>query len=123
MVRILIREGQNPNERSQTAYNTPLHIAAKHGFKLIVKFLLSQGAVTNIPNAYGQLPVDMVQESIDLITSQVMHKKMKPQSIGGLSVEQQRQDAAVMLKNMEEVREILIVNAPQPKQVQDSDDN
>ncbi len=43
-VRILIREGQQPNEQSQKFKNTPLHIAAKHGHVLIVKFLLSQGA-------------------------------------------------------------------------------
>ena len=44
LVRILIREGQPVNEQTQKFKNTPIHIAAKHGHILIVKFLSSQGA-------------------------------------------------------------------------------
>ena len=41
LVRILIREGQSPNEQTEKFKNSPLHIAGKHGHTLIVKFLLS----------------------------------------------------------------------------------
>ena len=33
--------------------NTPLHIAAKHGHLLIVKFLIDNGALPNLANANG----------------------------------------------------------------------
>lgn len=46
MVRILIREGQNVNEKTQNEGNTPLHIAAKNGHYLIVKYLIEIGANT-----------------------------------------------------------------------------
>ena len=69
MVRILIREGQSANEQSQKFKNTPLHIAAKHGHTLIVKFLLSQGALTNIANLWGRTPIDMAQESCDVLNT------------------------------------------------------
>ena len=71
LVRILIREGQAVNEQTQKFRNTPLHIAAKHGHILIIKFLASQGAQLNIANAYGQSALDITQESIDLISKQV----------------------------------------------------
>lgn len=40
-VRILIREGQDVNEQTQSYRNTPLHIAAQNGHLLVVKFLLN----------------------------------------------------------------------------------
>ena len=40
MVRIMIREGQNPSEPTQMLGNTPMHIAARNGHYLIVKLLI-----------------------------------------------------------------------------------
>ena len=40
MVRIMIREGQNPSEKTQNMGNTPLHVAARGGHYLIVKYLV-----------------------------------------------------------------------------------
>lgn len=44
LVRNLLRGGQNVNEQTQSLKNTPLHIAAKHGHLLIVKYLIEHGA-------------------------------------------------------------------------------
>ena len=59
MVRILIREGQDVNEQTQTLRNTPLHIAAKHGHLLIVKYLLESGALPNLANGNGLSPYEL----------------------------------------------------------------
>ena len=40
MVRIMIREGQNPNEVTNHLGNTPMHFAARNGHYLVVKYLL-----------------------------------------------------------------------------------
>ena len=40
MVRIMIREGENPSEPTQMEANTPMHIAARNGHYLIVKLLI-----------------------------------------------------------------------------------
>lgn len=40
----MLREGQDVNEKTQNELNTPLHIAARSGHYLIVKYLLDQGA-------------------------------------------------------------------------------
>ena len=53
LARVLIREGQDINEQTQMLKNTPLHIAAKHGHLLIVKFLIENGALPNLANANG----------------------------------------------------------------------
>lgn len=65
--------------------NTPLHIAAKHGHILIVKYLLSQGALTNIPNESGATPIEMAQGSIKVLREQVFDKSSRAVKIGGLS--------------------------------------
>ena len=40
MVRIMIREGQNPNEVTNHMGNTPMHFAARNGHYLVVKYLI-----------------------------------------------------------------------------------
>lgn len=67
MVRILIREGQSPNEQTLMFGNSPLHIAAHHGHLLIVKYLLEQGALATCENEVGKKrPIDVAQDQIDL---------------------------------------------------------
>ena len=64
MVRILIREGQNVNEKTQNEGNTPLHIAARNGHYLIVKYLLEIGANTAQQNNSGQTPMQFLASAI-----------------------------------------------------------
>jgi len=44
MVRIMIREGEDMHQRTHNKGNTPMHIAARHGHYLIVKYLIEIGA-------------------------------------------------------------------------------
>lgn len=53
LVRILIREGQKIDEQTQYYKNSPMHIAARHGHYLIVKYLLEIGADPVITNKDG----------------------------------------------------------------------
>ena len=64
MVRILIREGQDPNEQTQHERNTPLHLAAQNGHILIVMYLLDQKAVSNMLNSQDKTPLDLCKESL-----------------------------------------------------------
>ena len=50
MVRILIREGQNPDEATQEFRNTPLHLAAQNGHFLIARLLVELGAARDLTN-------------------------------------------------------------------------
>ena len=59
MVRILLREGQDINESTQAFKNSPIHIAAKNGHLLIVKFLLENGAMINLANSNGLSALDV----------------------------------------------------------------
>ena len=70
MVRILIREGQDVNEQTQTLKNSPLHIAAKQGHLLIVKFLIDNGAVVNLANANGFSAYELANQSIEIVQAQ-----------------------------------------------------
>ena len=72
MVRILLREGQDINESTTSYRNTPLHIAAKFGRVLIVKYLLEQGAMIHLGNASGLNALDVTIQAIEMITGQVM---------------------------------------------------
>lgn len=61
MVRIMIREGQNPSEPTQKFGNTPMHIAARNGHYLIVKLLIDMQEDNNnsqvtAANKYGFTP-------------------------------------------------------------------
>jgi len=64
MVRILIREGQDPNEVTQMNRDTSLHLAAKNGHILIVRYLLEQGATPSVANRAGKRPLDFCLESL-----------------------------------------------------------
>jgi ankyrin repeat protein len=53
MVRILIREGQNPSEKTQNMGNSPLHVASRGGHYLIVKYLIEIRANVTQQNNNG----------------------------------------------------------------------
>jgi ankyrin repeat protein len=53
MVRILIREGEDKNQLTHDYGNTPLHIAAREGHYLIVRYLLDIGASIQATNRKG----------------------------------------------------------------------
>jgi ankyrin repeat protein len=57
MVRVLIREGQDPNEQTEHERNTPLHLAAKNGHYLIVKFLMEMNANILLINRAGKTAI------------------------------------------------------------------
>ena len=67
MVRILLREGQDINESTQAFKNSPIHIAAKNGHLLIVKFLLENGAMINLANSNGLSALDVTNQSLEII--------------------------------------------------------
>ena len=69
MVRILLREGEDVNEQSQVLKNTGLHIAAKSGHLLIVKYLLEHGADTNLSNAESKNAYELAHESIEITST------------------------------------------------------
>ena len=57
MTRIMVREGQDVNERTQEEGNSALHIAARYGHYLIVKYLLETcDASINLTNTQGKTP-------------------------------------------------------------------
>jgi ankyrin repeat protein len=56
MTRIMIREGQHVNEKTQQHGNSALHIAARYGHYLIVKYLLDIGAAISQTNTEGKTP-------------------------------------------------------------------
>ena len=85
MVRILIREGQDVNEHTQTLRNTPLHIAAKHGHLLIVKFLLENGSQPNLANGNGFSPYELAQQSIEIVSAQAFGGGGRAQAKGQIS--------------------------------------
>merc|ERR1712196_613557 len=58
----MIREGQDVNEKTQEKGNSALHIAARHGHYLIVKYLLDIGAEIVQTNEAGQTPKQFLQE-------------------------------------------------------------
>ena len=57
MVRILIREGQDPDEQTQELRNTPIHLACQNGHFLIVRFLQELGADCTLLNKQGKTPL------------------------------------------------------------------
>ena len=65
LVRILIREGQDPNEESQELKNTPLHLSAQNGHFLIVRLLVELGADRSVLNKFGKTPLVCAEESLD----------------------------------------------------------
>ena len=64
LVRILIREGQDPDEKSQALKNSPLHLAAQNGHFLIVRLLVdAEGADKDCENVDKKLPMALAEAS------------------------------------------------------------
>ena len=63
LVRVLVREGQHLDEQTQAAKNSPLHIAARHGHFLVVKYLVEAGANPALANKDGLTPFDFAEEA------------------------------------------------------------
>ena len=79
LVRILIREGQEVNEATQDRRNTALHLAAKHGHILVVKYLLEQKASPKLVNAEGKTAYDFAVEALAAVKPKVKtNKEGKP---------------------------------------------
>lgn len=68
------------NEQTQYLKNTPLHIAAKFGHYLIVKYLVEAGANFLITNKDGLSPFDLADQSKQEIDRMRSNSKGK---IGG----------------------------------------
>ena len=64
MTRIMIREGQNVNEKTQIEGNSSLHIAARNGHYLVVKYLLEIGAGVSQVNSKGMTARQFLQEAL-----------------------------------------------------------
>lgn len=80
MVRILIREGQDPNEKTQNMHNTPMHIAARSGHYLVVKFLIDLGCPCTTQNAQGMtarllLATGWLGDDLDKVEALAMNEK------------------------------------------------
>ena len=89
----MIREGQAVNERTQNMGNTPLHIAARNGHYLIVKYLLEIGAATSQQNMKGLTPKQFLQESLvtDPAKIEVLANKQKTKAGANQVRNQQKQ--------------------------------
>lgn len=65
------------NEQTQQMKNTTLHIAAKHGHFLIVKYLLEVKAVPNIDNRDDLTPFDFAEDARKNLELALVSKKIK----------------------------------------------
>ena len=77
MVRMMIREGQNMLQQTYNEGNTPMHIAARNGHYLIVKYLIELGATTVITNASGYTPKEYLSQ--DLLDENKIEQIVKKQ--------------------------------------------
>lgn len=102
MVRILIREGQHYDEQTQSFKNTPMHIAARHGHFLIVKYLLEIGANPVITNKDGLTPYDFADEAKRSLEISLANSKNK---IGGPGIDLKK--AAANLDNLHAIMRII----------------
>lgn len=78
MVRIMIREGQNPNEVTNHMGNTPMHFAARNGHYLVVKYLIDIKATVGLINKQGLTPRQFLKEvMVDITRLEKMRKKLE----------------------------------------------
>ena len=77
MVRIMVREGQNPNEVTCHMGNTPMHFAARNGHYLVVKYLIDIQASVGLMNKQGLTPRQFLQEvMVDITKLDKMRRKL-----------------------------------------------
>ncbi len=62
-MRILHRQGQSLDEQTQKLKNTPLHISAKFGHFLIVKYMLENKCNPDIKNRDGMTAFNFADEA------------------------------------------------------------
>ena len=60
-VELLLEAGMDINALGDMDY-TPLHYAKENGHENIAQLLLSHGASTKLRNAFGQLPLDILEK-------------------------------------------------------------
>ena len=80
MVRILVREGEDPNLKTQNMQNTPMHFAARGGHYLVVKFLIDLGCPANTQNVMGLTPLQFMASvwlGDDFDKVEILAKKQK----------------------------------------------
>lgn len=61
-MRTLLKQGLNVNERSEAAYDTPLHVAAEHNDEDAVSLLLEFGANVSLKNDLGDTALHIASE-------------------------------------------------------------
>ena len=76
-----------------------MHIASKHGHLLIVKYLIEHGAQGNVANAHGYSPLDLAQESSEIISSQAISSGKKNHLSKGIS-HNEAQSLLISLENI-----------------------
>lgn len=67
--------------------NSPLHIAARHGHYLIVKYLIENGAIPNLPNRDGLSPFDFAEDSKKNLELAIVSNKNKKKPLDKHKVE------------------------------------
>ena len=100
MVRIMIREGQSSTEPTQKVGNTPLHIAARNGHYLIVKYLIDIGAPVDTKNKDGYTPREFLQGVLlSLNAKQRIQKQLD--ALKGQTDKEKMKEKAKMVKELE----------------------
>lgn len=100
MVRIMIREGQSSVEPTQKVGNTPLHIAARNGHYLIVKYLIDNGAPVDTKNKDGYTPREYLQGVLlSLNAKQRIQKQLD--ALKGQTDKEKMKEKAKMVKELE----------------------
>lgn len=100
MVRIMIREGQSSVEPTQKVGNTPLHIAARNGHYLIVKYLIDIGAPVDTKNKDGYTPREFLQGVLlSLNAKQRIQKQLD--ALKGQTDKEKMKEKAKMVKELE----------------------
>jgi ankyrin repeat protein len=94
------------NEQTQQFKNTPLHIAARHGHFLIVKYLVEAQASINITNKDGQTAFDFAEDSKRQIELQLANSKNK---IGGPGFDMSK--VQMTLENLDAIKRVLAKSA------------
>ena len=91
------------NEQTQDLKNTPLHIAAKHGHFLIVKYLLENGAIPNITNREGLTAFEFADQSKRQIEMGLLQQKSK-------GIKSDLTKVGHTLENLDSIKKLLVTS-------------